>query len=621
MALLSSLTNRIFLASSLVAVLCMTVAVLVVNVQVTSHAEAELRQRLEESAELVEQYRSLLFETFLREGRLVADLPRLKAAVALDDPPTVAPLAEEYRAQINADLLVLVGRTGRVLGSVGRWNRPLEDAERHAIREAAHGREVTSFWPRPGGLLQVVTVPVWIDPEHPEILGTLTVGFALDHALAARFRALTDSDIVFLAGGRVLASTRPGLSAETAAALSSGSEVRRITLGGEDCVVISRPLAAMASGPAADGAGSGPGPEPSRAPRMVVLRSRTESLRFLNPLHTALAGTALLAVLAAVLVSYPVARTITRPMAALAAAMREMAATGDLARRVPEGAAWYDEDARVLAGTFAAMTESIARFQHDAAQRERLSALGRLSTVVAHEIRNPLMIIKAAVRTLRRATPGSNEIGAALGDIDGEVARINRIVGGVLDFARPIRFEYGTTDLNAVCVDAAAAAAVGDDWPPVALRLDPVLPPLVTDGERLRQALVNVLTNARQAVVVRFGTANEARPAGGGGPARPLVEMATEGLTDRRVRVSIRDRGTGIPADVVGRVFEPFFTTRRAGSGLGLPIALNIIEGLGGTVEVESQAGEGTLIRIELPANGGRQPGARLAAETAAAAS
>ena len=91
--------------------------------------------------------------------------------------------------------------------------------------------------------------------------------------------------------------------------------------------------------------------------------------------------------------------------------MREMAATGDLTRRIAAAAGdpWEDEDARLLATTFNAMTDSIARFQREAAQRERLSSLGRLSTVVAHEIRNPLMIIKTALRDAARREAAAAE--------------------------------------------------------------------------------------------------------------------------------------------------------------------------------------------------------------------
>ena len=104
--------------------------------------------------------------------------------------------------------------------------------------------------------------------------------------------------------------------------------------------------------------------------------------------------------------------------------MREMASTGDLTRKITlsPNARWEDEDARLLATTFNAMTDSIVRFQREATQRERLSSLGRLSTVVAHEIRNPLMIIKTALRALRgdgvtpdqlRAVPGGARLAAA----------------------------------------------------------------------------------------------------------------------------------------------------------------------------------------------------------------
>ena len=148
---------------------------------------------------------------------------------------------------------------------------------------------------------------------------------------------------------------------------------------------------------------------------MLLLRSRTERLQFLNSIHTGLGVVAMIAVLAATILSYAVARTITRPLATITDVMREMSATGDLTRKIAlsRAASWDDEDAKLLAATFNTLTDSIARFQREAAQRERLSALGRLSTVIAHEIRNPLMIIKASLRTLAREArePGGNHAG------------------------------------------------------------------------------------------------------------------------------------------------------------------------------------------------------------------
>ena len=115
---------------------------------------------------------------------------------------------------------------------------------------------------------------------------------------------------------------------------------------------------------------------------------------------------------------------------------------------------------------------------------------------------------------------------------------------------------------------------------------------MVTDSERLRTALVNVLSNAREAVVGRSAAAN------GGGPD---VEVTTRALGPERVAIVIEDHGEGIdPADLP-HIFEPYYTTKRTGTGLGLAIARNIVDALGGRLRATSRPGEGTAIRIELP--------------------
>jgi two-component system sensor histidine kinase HydH len=313
-----------------------------------------------------------------------------------------------------------------------------------------------------------------------------------------------------------------------------------------------------------------------------------------------------LTVLLATILSYAVARTMTRPLAAITGAMRDVAATGDLTRKVVlRSRAWDDEDARLLAATFNTLTESIARFQREAGQRERLSSLGRLSTVVAHEIRNPLMIIRATLATLRRESITPAELREALADIDEETTRLNRLVTEVLDFAKPIRFELAEASLGEVCRASADAAwaSPSETRPPIRLDLDPHLPPIVTDAERLRTALVNILTNARHASHAHDGPAAADEAAGDTGIATTAsagVVVSARADADR-VIVTIRDHGAGIAAEDMTRIFDPYFTTRRAGTGLGLPIAKNIIEGLGGTITVRSQVGDGTEIRVELP--------------------
>ena len=112
MTIFRSLTNRIFFGSALLAVASIAIAIYNVNVAVSGQAEEELQRGLDEAGTLIEEYRRVLVEHFTREARLIADLPRLKAAVDISDPATVQPIAEDYQRQLSADLLIVTGKAG-----------------------------------------------------------------------------------------------------------------------------------------------------------------------------------------------------------------------------------------------------------------------------------------------------------------------------------------------------------------------------------------------------------------------------------------------------------------------------------------------------------------------------
>jgi signal transduction histidine kinase len=586
-SLASSLTNRVFLACTLLAMLSLGFAFYFVNERASTAAENELRRGLEEAGTLVDQHAATRTDHYMRLTRVVADLPKLKAAVETGDAPTVQPLADEYREEVGADLLILTGRTGAVLGTAGLNAADIPELLSNLPLESAD--EISAFLPHRRGLLQVVSAPVFLEGPVPDILGRLTVGVLLDDRLAAEFRKLTGSEIAFAARGDILASTLPASSRSVLAQVIRSPSLVSVLLDNEEYLVLVRPLQ-VAAVPERD------------VPVALVLRSRTERLQFLDTIRTGLAGILVVTLLLATLLSYGVARTMTRPLAAITRAMREVAATGDLTRKVTlKSHALDDEDARTLAAAFNTLTESIARFQHEAAQKEKLSSLGRLSTVIAHEVRNPLMIIRASLATLRRSRLTAAELRDAVADIDDETKRLNRVVTDVLDFARPIRFDLAGADLNEICRASVAAAWTGAACDDVALDLDPTAVHIVTDAERLRTALVNVLTNARHAVhaAARSSTGTDG-PAASVGVIAPAVRVQTRFTNDRAI-ILIEDHGTGItPADLA-HIFDPYFTTRRAGTGLGLPIAKNIVEGLGGSVSVSSRVGHGTEIRIDLP--------------------
>ena len=566
MSVLSSLTNRIFLASALLVVLTIGVAIWRVTASVTAQAQKDLESGLNEAASFVAQYSRRQFSDFLVKSSLIATLPRLSGAAATEDPPTVQPIAEDYRRTAAADLFVVLGPSGDVLANVGRIQPDASNVAAivRACRASADG---TSFQVVPSGLVQTVALPM-----EAGAVGTLVVGYSFDRDFATEIKAVTTSDLVLLAGGTVVASTIDPARVESLIRQIRRDGIFPARLGDEDFIARAQPLGEPGS------------PDD---PLAVVLRSRSERLRFLSALRWQVAITALAAVGVATLVAYGIARTVTRPVRALTSTMREMAKTGDLARAAPQAGPWDDEDARLLSTTFGQLTSALDRFRREAAQRERLSSLGRLSAVVAHEIRNPLMIIKAAVRHLRKHN--APEVTEVATSIDEEVRRLDHVISGVLDIAKPIRFDLAPADLAGICRDATQAAGADAGDVPVKLDLAPDRAPVVTDAERLRAVLVNLLTNAQDAVRARAT------------PAPGVVRLTLRRLATGRDRIEVIDNGTGIAPEDLPRLFEPFFTTRRTGSGLGLPIARNIIEGLGGTIAIDSTPGTGTVAIIELP--------------------
>jgi len=241
--------------------------------------------------------------------------------------------------------------------------------------------------------------------------------------------------------------------------------------------------------------------------------------------------------------------------------------------------------------TFDVLADSIAQLQREAALRERLAALGRLSAVIAHEVRNPLMVIKASVRSLQREDATPDAVRESAVDICRQVARLDRIMTDVLDFARPLRVALAPVDVAALAWDAAGAVLDGGVQPHVRLALDPDVGTIVTDGERLSGVLANLLENARDALRAAGRTGGD------------LIELGGRRTGDGRLLLWVEDHGAGVPAADLPHVFEPFFTTKRAGTGLGLAIARKVVDALGGTIRMESREGEGTCVEIELPAN------------------
>src|SRR5262245_23659744 len=159
MRILGSITNRIFLASALLAMLSIGAAVYFVSARMTQQTELELQGDLTEAATLVDDQRRTQFDNFERTALLIADLPRFKATVEIGDPPTTEPIAKDYQVKAGADMLMVTGRRGEQLALVPDTLPRPPTAALDAAR-AMDGKTLPAFWAHPGGILEVVSVPI-----------------------------------------------------------------------------------------------------------------------------------------------------------------------------------------------------------------------------------------------------------------------------------------------------------------------------------------------------------------------------------------------------------------------------------------------------------------------------
>jgi two-component system, NtrC family, sensor histidine kinase HydH len=267
--------------------------------------------------------------------------------------------------------------------------------------------------------------------------------------------------------------------------------------------------------------------------------------------------------------------------------------------------AFAAEEAAILA-TAAAQIGVVVENSRVYAQmkdRDRLAVLGQMAAGLAHEIRNPLGAIKGAAQLLADPAPDVTLDPASrefLGIILEEVDRLDRVVGSVLDLARP--HEGGVvlpTDVNAVVRRTLQilSAEPGSEELRLEVTLDPALPRVVIDPEQLRQVLMNLFRNASQAMKGRGRVAVSTRVRFGRG-----TRSGSSSSDEPFVELTVADNGPGLSQKVLENLFMPFFTTKEKGTGLGLAISQRIVQGAGGRIDARSYEGKGSTFSVVLPA-------------------
>jgi len=231
----------------------------------------------------------------------------------------------------------------------------------------------------------------------------------------------------------------------------------------------------------------------------------------------------------------------------------------------------------------------LARTQAELVDRERLAALGELSASIAHEVRNPLGVIFNSIGSLRRLLKPEGDVELLLDIVGEEADRLNRMVGDLLDYSRPVQPSVQPLQLRALLEEALESARLQNGAREVKIRIS-VAQEVATvraDGRLMRQALLNLFLNAFQAMP-RGGLLN-------------IRGSRTESGGRAMAQLSIQDSGPGIALEARGKIFQPFFTTKPTGTGLGLAVVKRIVEGHGGTIALGRSQKEGAEFLLFLP--------------------
>lgn len=272
-----------------------------------------------------------------------------------------------------------------------------------------------------------------------------------------------------------------------------------------------------------------------------------------------------------------------------------------------------ENEAGALEGTLALFVDLRGEKSRDEQwrRRDRLASLGALAAGVAHEIRNPLAGIGASAQILARRLPTGDPRASFATLIVEEVARLDRIVESLLQFARPATPKLARQSLLPALERAISLMQEPAVRQKVTLRTDRAerVPEIYVDADQILQVIVNVVKNAIQALPeggeIRVGMVSKRKQlverSALGRRASDRLESARPIPEQEVIEIVVQDNGPGIPAATLARVFDPFFTTRAQGSGLGLSICQTIIREHGGVIAIESTVGQGTTVTIDLP--------------------
>jgi signal transduction histidine kinase len=550
--------------------ICLLIIRLNVQQEIRKGLDADLGHSLNTFHNMSDQRKQML----AREAALLADLPSLKALMATQDKRTIEDGSAPFWSTSGGDFFALASASGEVFTYSSRGTT-LHDGEvkQGLVACMAHRTEICTiaFDER---LYELSIQPLYFGPPgNDSQLGYVVIGYAIDAKVARQIADVAAADVAFLVDGHVSAATLPpdritDLRVQIAPLDSVTAEPRTITLGAE------RYTAAAASIASAG----------HEHVELVVLKSYDRASLFLKRVNQWILSLGICALTIGVVLAVSISRTVTRPLEALVAGTRALGQGNFNYRLKPEGAV----EVRELSGAFDRMRGELQLTQQKLLESDRLATIGRMASSVSHDLRHHLSAIYANAEFMSLDQTGAEERLELLLEVKDGVRGMTDLIESLLFFShnghvlhlqyepiiplveRTIQALRQHPECRRVCISMAESAKI-EAW------VDPV---------KIGRALYNLMLNACQAAML--------------GTEVPVVtvEISENG---ERIRISVADNGTGIPASIRNTLFQPFVSSGKVnGTGLGLTIAQHIVQEHGGEIKLEGFESSKTIFSILL---------------------
>ncbi len=494
----------------------------------------------------------------------LSQMSDVRSAFGTRDPATIRDTANElwHRLAIKKAAFLVTDAPGKVIASVGGMPVAEQDVQRAAARFPA---QVSGLLVRGGHLYQTVFTPVYLEGVPQNVL---VAGYDVDDLVADQLKAATGgSDFLFLSDGRPVASSlRPDEARQLAARLAAQPTLERVGDGGMEYAAHPKPLFDIEGKPIGD---------------LWILRSFLGASQRLADLRRNIILLWLLAVAASLGLTYVLARRIVEPVKELDRAAAEVARQ-NYAHRVKVES--QDELGR-LARTFNAMCASIQQARQELIRQERISTIGRLSSSIVHDLRNPLAAVYGGSEMLVDAELTPPQVKRLAGNIYRASRRIQELLQDLLNVSR------GNARGAEVCNLREVAAAGCESLLPSVEAQHVELEIRIPDEIELpleRNRMERVFSNL-------VGNALEMMPEGG----RIRISALAE---DGFVVAEVSDTGPGIAPEIRDKLFEPFVSAgKKNGLGLGLALSRQTVLDHGGDMWAESEPAHGACFRLRLP--------------------